>query len=368
MKKVLALMLALMLTLSLVACASTEAPAAEGDAPAAEGDAPAAAGTGIYGSADETYYMNVPVSGVEYWFPVYAAFKEAGNMLGVNTVYGGTTEYDANLQVEAFNQMLAQNPTGIMVHPINAEPFLEPINRAVESGVAVITFASDSPDSLRSAYITSDNVQEGTAAARAIGDALGGEGGVMTCVNPGQTNHDIRTSTFKAVIEAEYPNMEFLIEAPTNQDPDAAYEAVMTEGQRSPHLAGIFTPEASSAIGAAQAAKELGTGILVMCADVNETVLDMLKTGDMFGAINPDQGNQGFWGMMLLFMSAHPEMVNFMSYKEDAGMNPISIPFMDNGLDIVNAENADSYYIGNYVEKCGYSSLDEMLAPGGPNA
>jgi ribose transport system substrate-binding protein len=54
------------------------------------------------GDADETYYMCVMVSGVEYWFPVYEMFKQAAWQLGVKSVYTGTPEYDVNKQIAVF--------------------------------------------------------------------------------------------------------------------------------------------------------------------------------------------------------------------------------------------------------------------------
>lgn len=324
---------------------------------------------GISGNADEEYYMIVFVSGVEYWFPVYATFKQAGNELGVKTFYTGCTEYDANKEVEVFEQTLAKNPKGIFLSPITAEAFKEPIDRAVAQGVAIVTMASDSPDSARQGYITSNNVNEGQYAARAFGDALNGQGKVMTLRNPGQTNHDIRVDTFIATMEAEYPDVEIVADEPTNQDPDAAYTAVMTVAQMHPDLNGVFMPEASSAIGASRAAVELGGGkaeIKVMCCDVNQQILDMLKTGDVWGAINPDQGMQGYFGMLTLFTIAHPELVDPMNGKKDNGLNPTYIPYIDNGLNLVNADNADYFYVDKYAESLGYDSVEDMLSPGVP--
>ncbi|MEA5004660.1 MAG: substrate-binding domain-containing protein [Christensenella sp.] len=346
------------------------APAAS-DAGTGDGAAAPVAGAGIKGSPDESYYLLVFSTGVEYWFPVYATFKEAGNQLGVKTEYVGSTEYDANKQVEVFNQILAKNPTGIYLSPITAEAFKAPVDEAVKQGVAVVTFASDSPDSARQGYVTSDNVKEGQHAARAFGEELGGKGKLMTLRNPGQTNHDIRVDTFIATIKEEYPGIELVADEPTNQDPDAAYTAVMTTAQKHPDLSGVFMPEASSAIGASRAAVELGGGdtkIKVMCCDVNAQILDMLKTGDVWGAINPDQGMQGYFGMLTLFTAAHPENVTPMNGKKEQGLNPTYIPMIDNGLNIVNKDNADYFYVDKYATSLGYSGVDDMLSPGNPNA
>ena len=362
-KKITAFILVAVLAVTCFAACGQQAPA---PAPSQSGESVAAetAGAiGIHGSPDESYYMINFVSGVEYWFPVYAMFKQAGKQLGVQTYYTACPEYDAGRQVDVFEQTLAKNPTGIFLSPITAEAFKDPIDKAVASGVAVVTFASDSPDSARNAYITSDNVREGQFAARQMAADMGGTGIIMTLRNPGQSNHDIRVDTFRATIEAEFPGIQLVDDVPTNQDVEAAYTAVMTVSQKYPDLGGVFMPEASSGMGAARASKELGGNIRVLCVDVNETILDMIKAGDIWGAINPDQGMQGYWGMLLTFVAAHPELVDPMTHKKANGENPTFIPFMDNGLNIVTQDNADYYYVDKYAESLGYSSIDEMLSP-----
>jgi ribose transport system substrate-binding protein len=49
--------------------------------------AAAAAGTGLRGNASDVYVMNVMVSGVEYWFPVYEMFKQAASSSAARPLY-----------------------------------------------------------------------------------------------------------------------------------------------------------------------------------------------------------------------------------------------------------------------------------------
>lgn len=356
MKKFLALMLALVMALSLVACGEQNTPAADSSA-----DGNTAATTGLAGSADETYVMNVFVSGVEYWFPVYAGMKDACKQLGVSCSYGGTTEYDAQAQVDSFEADLAKSPKGILLSPIVEDAFVEPINRAIAQGVAVVTYASDAPDSNRQAYVTSDNVNEGTIAARTICDDMGGTGSVMVLRNPGQDNHNRRCDAFIATVEAEYPNIKVVADVATNQDEQAGYDAVMATYQKNPNLGGVFCPEGVSIVGGAKAAKELGTGIRCLCVDTNDTLLDMLKDGDMFGLICPDQYMQGYLGMMSLFIAAHPENVNPMNERKALGENIMGIS-IDNGLTIITKDTADYYYVAKYAQSIGYADVNDMLS------
>ena len=109
----------------------------------------------------ETCIMNVMVSAHRYWVPVYEGFKQAAaEMGGCETVFSGTPDYDIAKQIASFEQDLVKQPAGILLHPMQADPFIEPINRAIEAGTEIVTFAADSPKSNRTSYITSDNVAE----------------------------------------------------------------------------------------------------------------------------------------------------------------------------------------------------------------
>jgi ribose transport system substrate-binding protein len=299
------------------------------------------------------------VSGVEYWFPVYEMFKQAAHSMGCKTAYTGTPEYDVNKQIASFDQVLAKKPAGILVHPMNSDPFIEPINRAIDSGVPVVTFAADSPNSKRISYVTSDNDREGAYAADVIAEALDGKGEYGILENPGQDNHDKRVAAFIKRMETKYPDIKLVARAASNQDPTKAYNAVLSMAQAHPNLGALFMPEANSALGAAQAAQELGGKIKVMNADVNGKILDMIKQGQVFGAINPNQGMQGYMGFMLLFLAAHPELIDPMNDYKRAGYNPMALPVVDNGFAVVTKDNADDFYWDAYLKRRGTKGIEE---------
>ena len=118
-------------------------------------------------------------------------------------------------------------------------------------------------------------------------------------------------------------------------------------------------PEANTALGAAQAAVELGGKIKVLCCDVNGKILDMIKAGQMFGALNPNQGVQGYFGMLMLYLAKHPTMIDPMNDWKRAGYNPMSIPYCDNGLALVTKENADDFYWDKYLKRRGTKGINE---------
>jgi ribose transport system substrate-binding protein len=312
------------------------------------------------GSPKETYYMVMMVSGVEYWVGVYEGFKLAAAQLGVDTVYTGAIKYDLNEELDVYNKVMTKQPAGICVHPMEPDSFIDPINASIAKGVPVVTFAADSPKSNRLAYVTSDNVKEGYTAADAICKAIGGKGEVMVTENPGQLNHEVRVRSFKERIEKNWPNVKVVAGVATNQDMDKANNGVRTAVQAHPNVKGVFTPEASSGLGAAQAAFDLSKGaIKVVCCDINESVLDMIQKGDMFGAIQPNVVMQGYLSMMYLYMAKHQLIDPMNGWKEMGKPWGISVPFCDNGLDVVNKDNAKYFYTKNYLKSRNSGGVEE---------
>lgn len=340
------------ITALLSACETEETPEAR---PAQEQREKSA----FRGSQDDKYYMITFVSGVEYWFPVYEMMKQAGQQLGIDTVYTGTPAYDVTQQLAVFEQVLARKPKGILLSPMLPEPFIEPVNRASEMGVPVVLFGTDSPKSKRTAFITSNNTREGVMAADFIAESVNGAGEYAVLENPGQTNHDTRIAAFIARMEEKWPEMRLVGRAATNQDPTKAYNALLSLAQANPNLVAVFMPEANSALGAAQAAKELDTGIKVILTDVNSKVLDLIKSGDVFASLNPNQGVQGYMGMLLLYLAANSDLIDPMNDHTRTGENPMSVPYVDNGLAIVTAENADFFYWDKYLKRRGSKGIKE---------
>jgi ribose transport system substrate-binding protein len=357
--------LALIAVIGLAGCNGNKKKAAD-NAAGASADAGSGTTVGIKGSPDESYYMCVMNSGVEYWYPCYAGMKDACKALGVNCYYMGTPEYDIKKEVDVFDQILAMKPTGIIVHPMTAEGFVDPIKRAEAQGTQVVTFAADSPASERTAYVTSDNVKEGNTAAKKIAEGLGGRGEVMILRNPGQTNHETRCNSFISYLKANYPDIKVVADEISNQNADKAHTSVLTVAQANPDLKAVFSPEATSAVGAAQAGIELGNGkqaLLIACCDTSEEVLDLIKAGKFFFAIEPDQYLQGYMAMLNAFFAAHNDMLRPMNSRAKDNENLWQIPYCDNGLSIVTKDNADSFYLDAYCKKLGYSSINDMLGP-----
>ena len=74
---------------------------------------------------------------------------------------------DNPTQRQLFESALAANVDGIGVSPIEADAFASVIDAAVDKGVPVITFDSDSPKSKRLCYIGTNTYEAGNRAGEA---------------------------------------------------------------------------------------------------------------------------------------------------------------------------------------------------------
>ena len=312
--------------------------------------APAMAQDTLKCAPGETYVMNVMVSAHPYWVPVYQGFKQAAAAFGCETVFSGTPDYDITKQVASFEQDLIKKPAGVLLHPMQSDPFIEPINAAIANGIEVVTFAADSPQSNRTAYITSDNLAEAKFAAEEIVKQVGAEGEYAVLENPGQSNHDLRVTALIDYMEANYPGMKLVGRQASNQDSNAAYRATQAMLQANPGLDAMWIPEAGSAEGAVAAVLEAKAKVLIIHADVTPTTLEHIRAGNIHMSLNPNQGVQGFMGFMALFLAAHSEVFDPFNDWKTSGFNPVRVPFMDNGFAVITKDNADSFDLNTYME------------------
>ncbi len=298
----------------------------------------------------ETYVMNVMVSAHPYWVPVYQGFKQAAEAMGCETAFSGTPEYEITKQIASFQQDLVKKPAGVLLHPMQSDPFIEPINAAIKDGVEIVTFAADSPKSKRTSYVTSDNVAEAAFAAEEIVKVVGKTGEYAVLENPGQSNHDLRVTALISYMEKNYPGMKLVGRQATNQDSNKASQATASILQAHPNLDAMWIPEAGSAEGAVAAVREAKADVVIVHADITPATLDYIKDGSIHMSLNPNQGIQGFMGFMTLFMAAHPELIDpFNDYKK-SGFNPARVPFIDNGFSVITKSNADSFDLDAYMK------------------
>ncbi len=355
-KRLACFVVAALLCTSLVGCSTINDVAAQSSAQPAQAEQPAQeqaaeptqaqpAGNAYVGSEEEVYYMVAFLSGHPFWVGCYEGAKTAAKQLGVTVKFGGDPEYDVNKAVAAFEQTVAMQPKAILLTCITPEPFVEPINNAVAGGVPVITYDSDSPNSNRLSFCSTDNAYLGSFLCKYFAEELleGGKGVVGITGRPDQLNIRQRMDGFQTEAQ-NYPDMTIANVVDNKGDVTKATAAVTAMIQSSPEISVIFAADGIGAAGAAQAITDLGRNdIKIMTVDSTQDILDQIKSGEIYGTVAQNTFNMGYWAMMEAYAYTH-DLVDPFSDWESKGTSPLP-PFVNTGVDIVTAENADSFVV-----------------------
>lgn len=293
MKRVVALLLVLVLSFSMMGCKSSDVKE-----------------TGTEVKKDEFYSMVVFTKGAEYFNWCYAGMKDAAATIGdhITVELQGPAEWDASLEARSFEQVAAKKPNGILVASADEATLIPAINKAVDSGIPVIGFDSDAPESKRISYVGTNNYDFGAVAAEAMAEKLGGSGEVAVVLVPGTVAQEERAQGFKDYLEKNAPGVKVVTEL--NDEGDVAKSETVCTAllQSNPNVKGIFSTHGYGAPGAAAAVRTLGMQdeVVVIGSDYGAAVIELLLNGEVDGTVIDDPYLIGYEAMMLAYAAAHP--------------------------------------------------------------
>ncbi|PQQ65940.1 substrate-binding domain-containing protein [Acetivibrio saccincola] len=337
MRKFLALVLVITLALSLVACGSGSA---SGDNNThgnnTDGNNKVANDTGgktggYVGNPSDEYFMVTFLSGIDYWKYCFEGFEDAAKNIGVTAKYTGQTDTDVAGQVAVLEQVIAQNPKGIAVTAVNTTALADTIDSAIEKGISVVCFDSDSPTSKRSAYLGTGNYVAGQKSAEFLVPLVDYKGKIAVLYTVGAENSESRVQGFEDWCKENAPEVS-LVKVNNAGDTTVGADNLAAALQANDDIVGVFCVDGVAGTAGPTAVAESKKDIRVLAFDVDVTVLDKVKSGEIDGTVAQGMYNMGYWSMMML-------------YTEANGLSDKALPEnLDTGVVIVTKENVDEYY------------------------
>jgi len=237
--------------------------------------------------------------------------QAAADALGVNLLWQGGPEFNPTVQVPVLDAVIARHPDAILIAPTDTKQLIEPLRKANEAGIPVITVdtfigtgkyqtgAGDADFPL--SYIASDNILGGQIAARALAEAIGGEGKVyVSNVKPGISTTDQREQGFKDEMASDYPKITVLETQYNEDDANKAASQLQAVYARNPDLKGVFGANLFSALGAANGVQQAGqTGnVRVVAFDAPTSIVDNINSGLVDMAIAQHPAEIGYYGVV----------------------------------------------------------------------
>lgn len=249
-KKILSMLLAAGMAVSLAAC-SGGTTAAKGDSQGADqGSAlqTKAGGADTQAGDKEGRKFGIIYPGIHpFWEPIGAAAEEYASTKGWSVVANGPDTSDARKQIEIMENMVSMGLDGIALTPIDSTALKETIDKAVDKGIKVICLESDCDASKRYGYIGTDNYKAGRHMGDVIGKNLDGEGKIMILTGlPTQQSLNLRIEGIKDYLAEKYPNIEIVDTQASEGDASKAVELTENMIQAVPDFKAIIGIDANA--------------------------------------------------------------------------------------------------------------------------
>lgn len=289
----------------------------------------------------QTYTMVTFVSGIDYWKDCFRGMQDAAAELGVEAIYTGTPENDITAQVRVLEEVIGQQPNGILLTVINPDGLKPTIDAAIDAGIPLVTFDADSPLSKRYSFVGTGNYYAGVVAARYLGPLVG-EGKVAISSVTAQLNHVQRRQGFIDTLAAEYPKVvtssDLIVDDQNNST--LAAQGMAAVLQANPDIKGIFATNALGGVGVGQAVREAGLSdqIKIIAFDYDEGTLDLIDSGQLSATLAQGTWQMGYWGMKMVYAVANG-LIKSVSDWQAAGISPLP-PNVDTGVVVITKENS----------------------------
>ena len=229
-----------------------------------------------------------------------AACKE----LGVNFIWTASEKSDAAAQVTVIEGLIQKKVDGILISCNDADALKDVINKAIDEGIKVATFDSDSQDSKRLFYIGTNNEGFGVQAGEFMKQLLpdGGKVAILTGVL-GAPNLELRIVGFKKAVEGS--KIEILPIQTGEDDVQKSVEVVNQFTAANQDLKGWFFDGGWPFFASPEALKDLklwiDKGGKVVSIDTFQPMLQFVQLGMVDKLIGQNYVKMGNDGVRLLY-------------------------------------------------------------------
>ena len=249
----------------------------------------------------------------------------------VECLYMGSVASDMAEQARVIEDAVAQGVDAIAVSCNDPDGCIDPIQSAIEAGIPVMTWDSDSPDSGRFTYLGVSNYDGGRAAAEILMREMGTSGKVALLTGvPGAFNLEERMRGFKDGIAGT--DIEIVTTVACNDDVNLGVQVVEETMLANPDLNGWFFVglwPVFAGDGAMPLFEDatMNGDLKVVAFDTLPVELEWVKDGRLDGLVG-----QKYWGWGYdTFYMVYDHVVNGKTFPSwtDSGMDMVSINNVD---------------------------------------
>jgi ribose transport system substrate-binding protein len=256
------------------------------------------------------------------------AERAAKQMGDVDVIWRGAETTDEVRQKEILESFIAQRVDGIAISCLNGDLLTDAIDRAVDSGIPVVTWDSDAPKSKRQAFYGVNDVEAGKALGDGLAKLLNGRGRVAIVTSLGADNLQKRLEGAQTALR-EHPHIDVVEVFDVRDDAVRVAEVIASASQRYPDLDGwlsvggwpVFVRNALDPVDSSRTK--------VVAFDTIPPAPDILRAGKVQLLVGQKYFGWGEESVRLL-----KRIIN--------GETP-SQPYQYSGMDVVTRDNLEAY-------------------------
>lgn len=230
--------------------------------------------------------------------------RNAARHLGINLLaLGAPDAFTATSQIPYVELAIQQHASAILISPTDKYALQEPLRRAIDAGIPVITLDTSLATPLAVTHVSSRNQQGGRLAADALARAIGLHGTLAgISVRPGVTTTDEREQGFVQRLR-HYAGITYLGTSYDNDSTGRATRLAAADLAAHPALSGIFAMNTVSGTGAINAvfAAHKEHQIKLVEFDTEPLQVFMLRRGIVDALVAQDPWAMGNLGVHLAY-------------------------------------------------------------------
>ena len=289
-----------------------------------------------------------------FFVPTRYGAEDACALLGCTYQWTGSEKSIATDMVNALNTAVSAGVDGIAVSLVDLAAFNDPVEKALQAGIPVVSYNADAKGNKRLCYVGQDLFLSGKGLGQRIVELVP-EGEVVGFIaTPGQLNIQPRLDGAKEAIKESGKNIT-LNEVASGAALNDEVSAVEAYFAGHPNVKGMFAVDAGStaAVAKTMAGHQLQSkGVHAGGFDLLPTTMEAVSKGDLDFTIDQQPYLQGFYTVMVLFL-----------YKISGGLTGPSD--IDTGLSFLTKANVNPFLHAQSRFQ-GNSSEEKVLKRSGP--
>jgi len=218
-----------------------------------------------------------------FWDAMGKGLEAMKAELGIDATWQAPQQADNNAQKRVFEDAVAAGCDGIGVSPIQADAFAPVINAAVDKGIPVVTFDSDSEKSKRLLYIGTNNYEAGRVAGEEAKKLFPNGGNLVAFV--GNMSAQNARDRYRGFLDAIKGTKIVMLKDPYEDDKDVVgrarrnvADAIVRYGDKLNGLVGLYSYNGPAIVDEVMK-QNLRSKVKIICFDGEPKTLKNLEAG-----------------------------------------------------------------------------------------